>query len=148
MALFDTILSFFNSEQQAAREEKPDPLVLRAILLIETASYDSEFADEERNTIVNMLSRAHDLSTEQVEELMTRAAKRREGVADVYQFTRDLAADMDMAARKNLMADIWRVIFADGQVDEHEEHFARLMQKMLRLDHPTWIAAKLEAKEA
>ena len=150
MALFDMLKNFFAPESPAVAETEAenDPLVIRVILLLETATYDSEFAAEEREAIERLLRQRYQLSQEETAELMGLARQRREAVPDIYQFTRKLAGAMDPSARQQSMTEIWEIIFADGRVEAEEEHFARKMQKLLRLDHPTWIAAKQAARQA
>ena len=147
MALFDMIKQIFAPDAGPPQAPGPDqnPLVIRVILLLETASYDNEFAPEERQAIKRLLRDSYGLSPEETKELITLARSRREAVADIYVFTRELANAMNMEERLQMMTEIWEIIFADGRVDAQEEHFARKMQKLLRIDHPTWIAAKQAA---
>jgi len=146
MSLFDTLKEIFSQDQNRSTDREVDPMVLRAALLLETAMHDDEFALEEREAIKDLLADRYGLGENKVDDLIEFAATKLNEVADVYLFTRSLGRDMSIEERKELMTEIWQIIFADGRVDKHEEHFARKMQKMLRLDHPTWIEARQEAR--
>ncbi|MDJ0838462.1 MAG: TerB family tellurite resistance protein [Acidobacteriota bacterium] len=147
MALFDAIKNFFTPETpEPEKATQGDPMVIRVILLLETATYDSEFAPEERAAIERLLGERYELSDQEIHELLALARSRREAVPDIYSFTRELANAMSAPERMQMMTEIWQIIFADGRVDAEEEHFARKMQKLLRLDHPTWIEAKIAAR--
>ena len=145
MSLFTRLKKMFET-QQAEADNEMDPLMLRAILLLETAIYDDDLAAEEMAAIAALLARRYGLTHVEIGELLVCAQQHREGAPDVYLFTRSLCRDMSIDERKQLMIEIWQVIFADGRVDDHEDHFARKMQSMLRLDHPTWIETKQTAK--
>ena len=41
---------------------------------------------------------------------------------------------------------MWRVAFADGNVDKYEEHLIRRVHELLHLDHSDFIAAKQAAR--
>jgi uncharacterized tellurite resistance protein B-like protein len=42
---------------------------------------------------------------------------------------------------------IWRIAFADGNLDKHEDYLVHKLAKLLRLTHKQLIEAKLRAKE-
>ncbi len=147
MSLFNSLKAIFYQDNPERHEGEVDPMVLRAIVLLETALHDDEFALEERDAIKQLLADRYGLGENKVEDLLEFASSKLEKAADVYLFTRTLGRDMPNEERKELMTEIWQIIFADGRVDKHEEHFARKMQKMLRLDHPTWVEARQDARK-
>ena len=147
MALFDTLKSFFAQEDTTAPAPSEDPLTQRVVLLLETAGADFRAAPEEAAAIEKLLITRYDLSAEETGELIALARKRLEDMGDIYTVTRALTKVMSPEERLELMTEIWEIIFADGRLDAEEEHFARKMGKLLHLDHPTWISAKLAARE-
>lgn len=150
MSLFETLKQFFSAPggSDAAHSGDRDPLMLRVVLLLEAVGAKQEFAETERAVIQGLLRNRYGLSDGEIHDLIAMAAEHHHEAADVYLFSRELSGAMGPEQRKLLMTEIWDVIFADGVVDEDEELFARKMQKMLRLDHPTWIETKLAAKNA
>ena len=38
---------------------------------------------------------------------------------------------------------IWKVVYADGHLDQHEDYLAHKVSKLLRLSHAQLIQAKL-----
>jgi len=147
MALFDALKAIFTEPDRASGEEALDPMTQRVILLLETAGADFKREPEEAATIETLLRDRYGLSAAEIEELIPLAESHQAEMGDVYDVTRVLAKDMSIDERCALMTEIWEVIFADGRLDAHEEHFARKMGKLLRLDHPTWIKAKQAAKK-
>ena len=41
-----------------------------------------------------------------------------------------------------MLTAMWRVAFADGDLDKYEEHLIRRTTELLRLDHSDFIRAK------
>jgi uncharacterized tellurite resistance protein B-like protein len=41
---------------------------------------------------------------------------------------------------------IWKIAYADGKLDKHEDYLAHKLGKLLRLNHKQLIEAKLNAK--
>lgn len=111
------------------------------ILLLEAAIYDADFADVERQTILDILCDHYEMTPEEAEHLIEVAGQHRERFADIHTFTREIAR-LEPEDRLEVMYQIWQVVYADEKLEAMEEHYARKMQKLLRLDHSQWIAAK------
>ncbi len=144
LTLLDEIKKFFAQPEKALEPEHPQ--LNRAVILLETAIYDQEFADEERAMIEGLLRDKYGVPDHELDGLLKLAWAKRDQFPDIHAFTRLANDRMSPEEKKELMVEIWQIILADDRVDQHEEHFARKMQKLLRLDHPTWIACKFEAK--
>jgi uncharacterized tellurite resistance protein B-like protein len=43
---------------------------------------------------------------------------------------------------------LWRVIYTDGKVDEHEEYLMRKLTFLLALEHEDMIEAKFSARDS
>ena len=145
MNLFNGLKGFFSESEPDIPPEHP--MIPHIVLLIEAATYDDDFAPEEGAMIRAIMEEKYLIKAEELEELMALCRRKRERVPDIYPFTRQINAKLSNRDRFELMCDIWQVILADDHIDANEEHFARKLQKLLRLDHPTWIEAKLEARK-
>ncbi len=87
------------------------------------------------------LDRAH------VDELIELANTRREEATDLWQFTNHLNQHNGKEQKMAIMESVWRIFFADGRLDMHEDHFAHKLANLLRLTHEEMIAAKLKARK-
>jgi len=146
LTLFDEIKKFFAQPETEIVGESEHPELNRVVILLEAAVYDSEFHQEERDMIDRLLRDKYQVPQAELHDLLKLAWEKRDQFPDIHAFTRLANERMSVAEKKELMTEIWQIILADNRVDSHEEHFARKMQALLRLDHPTWIACKLEAK--
>jgi uncharacterized tellurite resistance protein B-like protein len=115
-----------------AAEESDDQRVRIAAcaLLLEIAHADGEFSTEERRHIEEALTRHFDLAPEAARELMAHAADQRREAVDLHQFTSFITKHYDEGQRMTLAEVLWRVVYADGRLSEHEDY---LMQKLARL---------------
>ena len=139
MSLFSILKDLFATEETP--QEAQHPQLSRVVLLLEAAIYDADFAAVERQTIETILSTHYDMTAAEAHELIELAAEHRERFPDIHAFTRELAR-LPIEQRRVLMEEIWQVIYADEKIEATEELYARKMQKLLRLDHSEWIAAK------
>ena len=147
MSIFQQIKSLF-SDQPDPGQITMHPHLGRAVLLLEAAVYDHHYSDDEKLLIEKIFKDKYGLDTAETDDLLELAEKERARFPDLQSFTRDMVGAMGLEERQELMTEVWRVIFADGMVDPHEEHLARKLQKLLRLNHSHWIAAKIAAQEA
>ncbi|MCP4642028.1 MAG: hypothetical protein GY851_16415, partial [bacterium] len=46
-----------------------------------------------------------------------------------------------------IIEEVWRVIFADGRLDGHEDYLVHKLARLLNLNHPQLIAAKVKVME-
>ncbi|MDG2502717.1 MAG: TerB family tellurite resistance protein [Porticoccaceae bacterium] len=145
--MIDKIKAFFSkniieADDSALSSEQ----LATAALLIEVMVIDGNLDEQELRAISNTLSQILELSTEQIDELILLS---REEVADatsLYQFTREINEHYDHDKKMALMTAMWRVAFADGHLDKHEEGIIRRVADLLYIRHNEYIRCKLAAK--
>ena len=115
-------------------------------LLLEVAHCDDEFTDDERALIIETVKNKFDLSKEEANQLIETAEKEREESVDLWHFTNQINENYSNDDKFELMEMLWEVVYADSKLDQHEDYILRIMHKLLRLDHRTMIAAKINAK--
>jgi uncharacterized tellurite resistance protein B-like protein len=120
--------------------------LLASVILLGAAQADFEGTAEELDHVVQTISTTYDLSSEEVEELLEFARKARREAPDLQYFTHQINNRMSREEKRELVEDVWRIIYADGVVDKYEEHFVRKISNLLWLDHRDFIDAKLKAK--
>lgn len=116
-------------------------------LLLEVANADDEFTDAEKEKIIEIMQSSFNLTKEQVSELMILADQSLEDSISLYEFTDILNNNYDHSEKKEILKNIWRLIFADNHLHEYEEYFVRKISKTLNLYHQDFIETKLQVKE-
>ena len=117
-----------------------------AALLIEVMVIDGNLDEQELQSISSTLSEMLDISGEQIDELILLSRDEVAEATSLYQFTREINAHYDHDQKMALMMAMWRVAFADGHLDKHEEGIIRRVADLLHILHSDFIRGKLAAK--
>jgi uncharacterized tellurite resistance protein B-like protein len=134
-------------KRQGGDEARESDLHLVAgVLLLEAAHVDNECSPEEMEHVVQTLRDKFSLSEDYVAELLELAHLEREQAIDLWNFTNQLNQHFSKDEKLKIMEDVWRVVFMDGRLDKHEDHFAHKLANLLRLNHKEMIDAKLKAR--
>ena len=128
MWLLDGVNEFLHKRHALARDRSGEPadIELRAataILLIEAAYGDTEYAWREHRTIVKGLEREFGLGKNEVLDLLGRANEIRPPVVKLADVTEVIRDRFTKEQREEVVRFVWRVIEADGNVDEFEGVF-------------------------
>ena len=118
-----------------------------AALLIEVMVIDGNLDPDETQSIAATLSRMLDLSAQQVDELIELSQAEVREATSLYQFTSEINKHFDHNKKLSLMTAMWRVAFADGHLDKHEENIIRRVADLLHIRHSEYIRCKQLARE-
>jgi uncharacterized tellurite resistance protein B-like protein len=118
-----------------------------AALLIEVMVIDGNLGEDELVSISKTLSQMLELSSDQVDELILLSRDEVSEATSLYQFTREINAHFDQSKKIDLMTAMWRVAFADGHLDKHEEGIIRRVADLLHIRHSEYIQCKLTARD-
>ena len=148
LSMIRNILNGTKSNERAREEGGEQRIHLAAgVLLLEAAHIDNECTVEEMEHVVQTLRAKFSLTADCVAELLELAHLEREEAVDLWQFTNRVNQDFRKDEKLAIMEDVWRVIFMDGRLDKHEDHFAHKLATLLRLSHKEMIDAKLRARD-
>ena len=117
-----------------------------AALLLEVAEADYADDPEETRTIISALETHLSLKHSEVQTLLEKAKAETPGATDLFPYTHLLNQNLDHEDKCAILTAMWRVAFADGNIDKYEELLIRRVQDLLRLDHSDFIAAKQAAR--
>ena len=119
-----------------------------AALLIEVMVIDGNLAEDELQSISATLAQMLELSSDQVDELVLLSRDEVADATSLYQFTKEINAHYSHEKKLNLMTAMWRVAFADGHLDKHEEGIIRRVADLLHLRHSEFIQCKISARDS
>lgn len=139
------ILAFFESSQEDAGTGLSVEDAA-AVLLIEIMMADHDMDQRERQSIANILARRLDVPESEINLCIDAAIARRQSSHDLYQFTKVIIDNWQEPERYELVVDLWRVAFADGELDKYEDQRIRRLNEALHLHHSHFIKAKAEAQ--
>lgn len=142
--MLDRILAFFEHKTDQDRPLSVDECA--ATLLIEVMLADLDADQRERDCIAQILVRRTQSPLAEVLKLIDIAYEQQQASHDLYQFTKVITDQWDEEQRYELMVDLWRVAFADGDLDKYEDNRIRKVNELLHLHHSHFIQAKLAAQ--
>lgn len=136
-----------------AEEESKDDLekklkVAACVLILEIAKSDYEFSGRERKAVHDILKNNLEVAEEEIEDILRIAEQERSENVDLYEYTRLINQNYSFEDKQQLVEMFWKIIYADGILDQYEDHLVHKLTGLLHLTHEDLIAAKLKQKPA
>ena len=116
-------------------------------LLLETSMADNLFDESEIKTLKTTLINDFKLEETEIDELIEISKKNVDDSTSLYDFTRDINDNFDAKERIKLIESMWKIAYADGNIDKFEEHIIRKVSNLIYVSHSDFIKAKISAKE-
>ena len=117
-----------------------------AALLIEVMRADNELQDDEQQTLNETLKKYFSLNEEEVQELVASASQSLDDAIDYFQFSKQVNAQCSAEQRIEIIELLWRLAYADGNLDKHEEiRLFAASRVLLYVTHEDFIAAKISS---
>tara|TARA_B000000475_G_C15812812_1_gene372328 strand:+ start:48 stop:500 length:453 start_codon:yes stop_codon:yes gene_type:complete len=139
------LLSNFSKEQETIEEEKISILDKAcSALLIEVAFADKIFNDSEITSLKESLRDTYNLDEEIINELIADAESAVDESTSLYEYTRVVNDEFTYADKLELLTRIWKLAFADGNLDKFEDHLIRKISDLVHISHSDFIRIKLE----
>ena len=117
-----------------------------AVLLVEVMRADPALGADERLAVVDALKAHFTLAKDELARLVDLAEAKARGSNDFFQFTNVINDRFSHEQKVRMVEFMWRVAFADGHLDAHENHLISKVAGLLHVTHGEYIAAKLHAK--
>ena len=141
-------LFFKTSEEKTAEVQVAQTIDKTcASLIIEVALADKVFDESEINLLKNMLLETYSLELDDANELIANAEKTVNESTSLYGYTREVNDNFDYQSKLDLLDQLWRMAFADGNIDKYEEHVVRKISDLIHISHNDFIQSKLRNKK-
>ena len=145
-------MNFFKKIFKTEESEKPtidDNTSTKACiaLLLETSMADEILDESELLALKNTLQKDFQINEDEIDELIDLAKENVEDSTSLYEFTRDINDNFDAVEKVKLIESMWKIAYADGNIDKYEEHIIRKVSNLIYVAHSDFIKAKLSAKE-
>ena len=141
------LLSNFSNQEEEIEDEKISLLDKAcSALLIEVAYADKVFDESEINSLRESLKETYDIDEEIINELISDAKKTVDESTSLYEYTRVVNDEFDYSDKLELLSRIWKLAFADGNLDKYEDHLIRKISDLIHISHSDFIKIKLDHK--
>jgi len=130
---------------QETAEETPNIGLAAAVLLVEVTKADNEIDDTEHKAMLSAIRLlCPDLDTD---ALLDEALAVSKSANDMQQFTSVIHKHWSNEQKSGLLIALWRVAFANNELDKYEEHIIRRAADLLYMPHSEFIRTKLIARD-
>ena len=149
--MIKAIQKFFDDRFEGSGDTPQDDHALRlaaAALLFEVAHADYDLDSAEQDMIHALIADQFALDKEETTHLLSLAEMEARESPDLHGFTTLINQHWSIEERIRLVEKMWQVVYADGRLDDHEQHLMRKLQSLLHVPHRDYIAAKLRHKPA
>lgn len=144
--MIKSLISLFAEPSPEDEEATKHQLQLAAAaLLVEMSRADYVVDEVEQRTMRMVLHAALGLSNEEIDELIELAGKRADKATSLYEFTRQINDHYDKDQKLLLIQSMWRVAYADGDLDKYEERLIRQVADLIHVSHSEFIKMKMAA---
>ena len=131
--MFDKLKTFFDKKTEITEFSFNSDKIAVVALLISTAKYDGNFDDSEKLEIQKLIESYFSLSSQKTDDLFKAAEKLESEANDLHQFTRSLNEVLNEEEKLKIMELIWKIVMADGVIDNYEENLVRRLSGLLYL---------------
>jgi len=141
------LLSNFSNQEEVIEDDKISSLDKAcSALLIEVAYADKIFDESEINSLKESLKETYSIDEEIINELISDAKKTVDESTSLYEYTRVVNDEFDYSDKLELLSRIWKLAFADGNLDKYEDHLIRKISDLIHISHSDFIKIKLDHK--
>lgn len=146
------MLDFINKltgGDEVAPVDEGEKLRLAATALLFRALFVDDVAHESEELQIRRIVREEfGLEGEAVERLMDDARHAAETATDLYGWTRVVNDEYTPDEKQHLMELLWRVVLADGVIDDHEHALMRRLAGLIHVSDGDSARARNRAREA
>lgn len=147
--MLQTIKSFFcelTNADESTLDTTDSKQLAAAALMIEVATIDTHFDPLEIKALIKELQRQFQIADEVLHQLIDIAKQEAEDSTSLFQFTRCVNDEFSIEEKFDLLVGMWRIAFADGNLDKYEEYMVRRIADLIYVPHSDFIRAKHTAR--
>lgn len=133
MSIIKKIGNLFATETNNQSNSQPIDAekLAAAALMVEVATQDGDYDENERKVIEAILINKLELSSEDALELLAIAEDKQSQSIQILSFTKEIKNHFDDKGRAQIMEMLWGVVFADGEEDAFESNLMRRIAGLL-----------------
>lgn len=151
--MIEAIKNFFD-KNLAQRDDEPQFQHLSKIqlacaaLLIEVMNSDHKQDAREQAEFIDVLKRSLNPDPDKLEEIAALARREAQQATSLFEFTQLINENYGYEEKLELMENMWRVAYSDGNLDRYEEHLIRKVSELIYVSHSDFIRTKLKIRDS
>ena len=136
------------TDEQATEQDHKKIELATAALMFELMRTDERIDAREKDALASALRQTFGLEQDSLKELVSMAETAATQATSLYEFTSLINESYSYEQRVQLIENLWRVAFADHQLDRYEEHMIRTVGDLIYIKHSDFIRTKLKVKDS
>ena len=128
--------------QNTEQDDSNTAQLAAAVLLLEVSRADFDISALEQNTMISELCKQFSLDEDEASALLQYVMSEHEQYTSAHPFIRLLNEELDVPSKQHLLEGLWRVAYADRELDKYEEYHIRKIADWLYLSHADYIRIK------
>jgi len=149
--MIKALKQFFDENLHQTPDRRPrehELQIAAAALLFEISRSDKRTNAGERDKIAALIKRQFKLSNKEAAVLLDLAEQEAHDSTSLHGFVTLINDDWSEQQRLELVEHMWQIAWLDDQLDDHEVHLMRKIQRLLYIPHKKFIGAKLRARDS
>ena len=151
--MFHALRKLFDETESAAAQAGPERdrrslQIAVASLLHEAARVDLKDVPAEHAAAQRALCSLFGLSSADANALLDEGRERAKRLTSYYAPVSAIKRAFDLSQRVLLIEHLWRIAYADGQLNPYEDHFVRKVAHLLYVPNTQCILARNRARPA
>ncbi len=119
-----------------------------AHLLTEVARADYEIEAAELETVIDAIASISSLPREEITSIVAAASKEVDEQISYHAHIDFIKKGFSLKQKRSLLDSMWRVAFADDELDKYEEAFIRRFAELIYMSHSEFVQAKHRVLES
>ena len=143
------LITRFSTKEEITEESSSNLLDNAcAALLVEIAFADKDFDETEKTSLKQTLIETYAIDESDIEEIIKDAEETVSESTSLYGYTRVVNDEFEYEDKLSLLKNLWKVAYADGNLDKYEEHLIRKISDLIHISHSDYINIKLEIRDS
>ena len=119
-----------------------------AVLMIDVARADHVFQEAEFDRALKLIEAHFGLTPEEAAELVNMAGETVDDLVSVHEFTELLHEHLDEHEKARIIALLWQIAYADGELDKYEDSLVLKISDLLYVSRGKVMRLKHDAENA
>lgn len=143
----ETLFEKLKTPEETATLSEHELNLAIAALLIEVATIDQHLDQKEWQQLQTLLISECKLSKEEALAIAEEGKKASANSASLYDFTQSINQQCSYDQKMVVIRGLWKVAYADGELDKYEEHIIRRIADLIHVSHSDFIQAKIQVRD-
>ncbi len=146
--MFKNFKSFFETAKKKENDDQEyldEDIYAVLALLIEASKIDGVINNEELELIKSILVNKFNLDSTKAEKSIKFVVQKSDEKVEIYSDIRVILNNMDHLERISVVEMLWKIILADGKIDQYESNLIRRICGLLHVTGPESSEAKRKA---